>query len=488
MRFSRLLVGLFTTAASTGIFISANACTTVLVGKNVTTDGSTMIARNEDVDTSWAKHFIVHPATDSGPTQYVSKDNHFTVNLPAKAQRYTSTPDWQQIDGQNQFGEDGINQSNVAMSGTESATTNRNAQKADPFVKTGLKETSILDVVLPYITSAKAGVQYLGHIIETQGSAENNGVIFSDNQSIWYMEIVSGHKWAAVRVPDNRYAVVPNQTMIGKLNLKDSDRYLAAPGIVNFVKKHHLKGYHNGTIDLALAFGTNDKLDQTYDRPRVWDGQRILTPSKKQAITTKRFAMFMKPDKKICIPQIQKVLSSHFNNTKYDSNGRWVGGFRPINVPTDVESHILQIRNNVPTNIAAIQWLAMASPATSAYIPFYTNINNTPDQYKIGNDQPDSKSAYWTYKMTKVLTDPYKNKFINRRVIPTQQIVAHQLTINLANSDKHAQTLTGNDLINYLTEQNQLNANYAQTEFRQLNQQLIQDATKQTSIVHHKNL
>lgn len=90
--------------------------------------------------------------------------------------------------------------------------------------------------------------------------------------------------------------------------------------------------------------------------------------------------------------------------------------------------------------------------------------------------------------MTKVLTDPYKNKFINRRVIPTQQIVAHQLTINLANSDKHAQTLTGNDLINYLTEQNQLNANYAQTEFRQLNQQLIQDATKQTSIVHHKNL
>ncbi|MEE8824384.1 dipeptidase [Lentilactobacillus sunkii] len=488
MRTTKLLPGLVAFAAAMGMGIAANACTTVLVGKDASTDGSTLAARNEDVDTSWAKHFIVHQATSNGPTQYVSKDNNFTVNLPAQAQRYTSTPDWQQIDGQNQFGEDGINSSNVAMSGTESGTTNSKALKADPFVKDGLAETSILDVVLPYITSAKEGVQYLGHIIETKGSAENNGVIFSDKNDIWYMEIGSGHQWAAVRVPDDMYAVIPNQNMIGKLKLSDSGNYLASPGITNFVKSHKLNGYKNGTVDFALAFGTNSKGDATYNRPRVWDGQRILTPSKKQSITTKRFSMFMKPDHKIGVRQIEKVLSSHFTGTKYDSNGKWVGGYRPINVPTDVESHILQIRNNVPNDIAAVQWLAMASPATSAYIPFYTNIKDTPAQYKLGTDQPDAKSAYWTYKMTRILTDPYKDVLINKDVTPTKEVVNHQLDMNLENSDNHAVHLNGDDLVNYLTEQNQMNADYAQTQFQLLNQKLIQDASRLTKIVQNKDL
>ena len=63
------------------------------------------------------------------------------------------------------------------MSATESGTTNKKAQKADPFVKDGIAETSMVDVVLPYIHSAKEGVEYLGKIVEEKGSAENNGVI-----------------------------------------------------------------------------------------------------------------------------------------------------------------------------------------------------------------------------------------------------------------------------------------------------------------------
>lgn len=35
------------------------ACTSVLVGKDASEDGSTMIARNEDMGTAWAKHFYV---------------------------------------------------------------------------------------------------------------------------------------------------------------------------------------------------------------------------------------------------------------------------------------------------------------------------------------------------------------------------------------------------------------------------------------------
>lgn len=484
----KCLVGLATFGMVMGTVSSASACTTVLVGKKASSDGSTMIARNEDVDTAWAKHYVFHTANSNGPTQYVSKDNHFTVDLPADQQRYTSTPDWQQEDGQDQFGEDGINGSNVAMSATESGTTNKKAQKADPFVKNGLEEQSMLDVVLPYVHSAREGVQRLGHIIETKGSAENNGVIFSDKNSIWYMEIVSGHHWAAVRVPNNKYAVIPNQTMIGNVNTKKGN-YMASKNLVSFVKKHDLNGYVDGhQVNLAKAFGTNNKEDATYNRPRVWDGQRILTPSKKQSIDQKHFTMFMKPDKKISVAKVQKVLGSHFTGTKYDSNGKWVGGYRPINVPTNVESHILQIRNNVPSDIAGIQWLAMASPATSVYVPFYTNVTNTPANYQKGTDKPDNNSAYWTYKMTRVLTDPYKNKLINKDVLPVQKKVQKRLDQNLAKSDKQAESLPSDQVADYLTQCNQENADYAQKQFQKLNQKLTVDATRQTKIVQDKNL
>lgn len=90
----RYLVGFAAFGFVMGTVSSASACTTVLVGKNASTDGSTMIARNEDVDTSWTKHYVYHPATSGTNTQYRSTDNGFTVDLPTNAQSYTSTPDW----------------------------------------------------------------------------------------------------------------------------------------------------------------------------------------------------------------------------------------------------------------------------------------------------------------------------------------------------------------------------------------------------------
>ena len=40
-------------------------------------------------------------------------------------------------------------------------------------MKDGIAETSMVDVVLPYIHSAKEGVEYFGKIVEEKGSAEN---------------------------------------------------------------------------------------------------------------------------------------------------------------------------------------------------------------------------------------------------------------------------------------------------------------------------
>ena len=62
----------------------------------------------------------------------------------------------------------------------------------DPYVKNGLAEDSLTTLVLPYIHSAREGVDYLGRLIAKYGSAEGNGIQFIDQDEVWYMEIASG--------------------------------------------------------------------------------------------------------------------------------------------------------------------------------------------------------------------------------------------------------------------------------------------------------
>ena len=470
-----------------GFTTSIKACTTVLVGKKASEDGAPLIARNEDLSKAWAKYFEVYPGTNNGPTQYVSQTTGMKLSLPKDAQRYTGTPDWQKEKGQQVFLEDGINASNIAMSATESTATNKKAMKADPFVKNGITEADMLPVVLPYINSAKQGVERMGKIVEQKGAVEPDGVIFSDKDSIWYMEIVSGHQWAAVRVPDDKAAVIPNQSMIGQINPKDSQNYLCSKGLIKLVKNKHLGGYDKGKVTIYKAFGTNNADDQEFNKPRTWDGQRILDPNKKQSINQSHFQMFVTPAKKVSVEEVAQILGSHFNGTKYNSWGKWEGGYRPINSPINVESHILEIRSNVPADYAALQWLCMASPATSVYVPFYTNINNTPSRYKIGTDKYDNKSAYWTYKETSVLIDSNKEKLDKKYVVPIQNKVNKQLRQNIKNDDRRAKTLNGQQLQDYLTNCNQQNADYAQNEFNKLNGQLITGIANEQQVVPNSN-
>ena len=59
------------------------ACTTILVGKKASYDGSTMIARNDDSPSGRftpKKYVVVHP--DEQPRKYISVLSHVEIDLP----------------------------------------------------------------------------------------------------------------------------------------------------------------------------------------------------------------------------------------------------------------------------------------------------------------------------------------------------------------------------------------------------------------------
>ena len=104
-------------------------CTTILVGKNASDDGSTLVARNEDSSNGVfepKRMRVVHP--DEQPRVYTSVLSHLTVELPDNPMRYTSVPDV--VPGHGIWAEAGFNELNVGMSATETLTTNERVRGA----------------------------------------------------------------------------------------------------------------------------------------------------------------------------------------------------------------------------------------------------------------------------------------------------------------------------------------------------------------------
>ena len=99
------------------------ACTTLLVGKNASYDGSTMIARNDDSGSGlfMPKKCVVVKA-DEQKEKYRTVISHLDIKLPKNPLRHTEMPN--AVDGEGIWAASGVNEANVGMTATETITSN----------------------------------------------------------------------------------------------------------------------------------------------------------------------------------------------------------------------------------------------------------------------------------------------------------------------------------------------------------------------------
>ncbi|HJE46258.1 C69 family dipeptidase [Levilactobacillus namurensis] len=398
--------------------IQSSDCTEILVGKAASMDGSTIVARNEDgYGPVNPIKFVVHAAQDQPNASFTSITTGVTVPLPAHAYRYTGTPQADQSDGQ--YEEAGINEFNVGMSATETTATNARVLGYDPLVDDGINEEAMVTLVLPYIKTAKEGAQRLGALLEKYGTGESNSIAFNDKNEIWYLETAGGHHWAAMRLPDDCYAIAPNQTLMQEVDVQDTANFLVASDLVDFVDQHHLNP-EPGHFNFREIFGTHSEADAYYNTPRTWYGQKLFNPEIDQEPASQDMPFTRQPAKKIAIEDVQFFLSSHYNGTKYDPFGTFASGtaaeqrkYRPIAMDRNQCSSILQIRNDVDADHAAIQWVAMGFFAYSPYVPFFTNINDTPEDYQNTTTTVSTDNVYWLEKTLSVIIEPHFHQYVD---------------------------------------------------------------------------
>lgn len=408
------------------------ACTTILVGKKASYDGSTMIARNDDGFFDEKKLIVVEPKDQ--PRKYKSKIAHLEIELPDNPLRYTSNPSVDPKHGI--WPANGINSANVAMTATETLTSNPRVMGADPYVvykkkeKRGEKDTiggigeeDLVAIVLPYIKTAKEGVIRLGELLEKYGTYEPNGIAFSDSDEIWRLETIGGHHWIAKRVKDEEYVIMPNQFGIDSFDFDDAfgegKEHLCSKDLREFIVENHLDCNNDGKCNPRLIFGSHDDSDHVYNTPRAWFMARYFNPRTYKwdgpnadfTPESDDIPWSLKPERKIGVDEVKYILSSYYQGTEFnpytsqDTGKR--GMYRSIGINRTGCMAILQIRGYMPEEIKGVEWICFGPNSFNAPLPMYTNVSKMPKYVSNTTMDPDTNSFYWNSRLIAALVDPY---------------------------------------------------------------------------------
>ena len=385
-------------------------CTTIIIGQEQTADGSMIVARSEDWDAMEAKNYEIFEGTDNGPREFVAKDSPFRCELPEKALGYSALSPYN-LHGH--WGSAGFNTAGVGMSATESIFSSDEILKHDPLVENGMAENSVFNITLPYVRTAREGVERLGMLIEKYGIAEGFGIGFVDSKEIWYLETACGHRWLACRMPKDQYFVTGNQSRFRTYDPNDKENYLASADLIEFAEKHGLYNPAQGAFDFHEAYARDIKLDTTYNYPRVWGLQQFFSPEIKNDVTKNTFPVFAKAAHKVTLTELRTAFRFHYDNTEHDPylNSNPKEPYRPVSIFRTTQTHLLQVRPELPQAIGCVNYVAMGMADLGVFLPLYQGITSYPEAYTKGNGESSADSAYWKFRKIMVLGMTNYNKY-----------------------------------------------------------------------------
>lgn len=392
MKHTKKAVSLCLTAAMVlSASTTALACTGVYVGSEASTNGSSYMGRSEDIGDLYGKIFGTAAAQEIAAGS-VYKDaygfemDYSKVGYPQKTYAYTYVKDspaygetMQDAAGNpigEAYAEAGQNEKGVCISATVSTKYNEKAEAADPLVETGFCEISMASLILGGAATAKEGVDLMAAIVDEYGAGECNSIMISDPKETWYFEIVSGHQYAAVKMPADKVSVQPNIMLLGVIDVTDTENVVASENLVKLAEENgFLMTDENGNIDVARTYAQAQSGMGQYTR--YWQGLFYVNEAAAEKLDETKINnhdnpvdLLIDPDKKMTTMEVLKFLATRGEGTKLDSNKDET--IYAVGNNRQGECHIFETRQNMPADLATIQWQAMADAEFSIYIPYYS--------------------------------------------------------------------------------------------------------------------
>ncbi len=375
----------------------ASACTTVLIGKALTEDGSVIHAHNEDmgneavgrlwaVDSGWhagdAKLEVPYVELPQVPETlaYWASGNALGAGGLGVAQT-TRAYDSVLV---------GLNERGVSMSCNWAHSREENREGV------GIRRYAIRQLLLERATTARHGVEILGELIETYGQADWGGLIYhlADPHEAWVGETTT-RNWVARRIRDDEIRVTANRFRIS------TDYDLHSKTLVSDAVENGWLTPTTGAVDFSRVYGRPGKMEQPYDTRREERVAELLAqnagglePADLFPILRDRYegTDFYTP------PQPDPVWREDLDDRPQLS--------RTISTNLAQSTFVAHLRGHLPVGVGSVLWFGLGTPSYAAYVPLYADGSSIPQSFSESSLDEGADSAWWLFRRLQRSADP----------------------------------------------------------------------------------
>ena len=390
-------------------------CTSILVTKGASKDGSTMISYS--CDGEMHPHLSMIPAADHKKGETVLIRNWYgkSAKIPQVSHTY-------KVLGL-------MNEHQVAIGETTFGGRRELLNKDGLF-----NYFTLMKIALQRAKTAKEAIKVMTSLVEKYGYG-STGESFSiaDKNEVWLLEMIGtgkggkGAVWVAVKIPDGYISAHANLSRIGVFS-KYKTEVIHSKNVISFAIK---KGYYNpktdGPFNFSKVYDPPTEEDVKYSLRRVWSIFRRSAPSLNLSPDyssfvkgAKPYPLYIKPDKKLGVRDVIALHRDHYEGTPFDMtkdltagpfgapdrwrpiswkvNGKLYSWERPIATQQACFVFVSQSRGYMPDEIGGVYWFGLDNPYTNFFAPFYISITELPKSYTVGRLQRFSRdSAWWAF-------------------------------------------------------------------------------------------
>lgn len=432
MKMKRLLLAVL---LLTAYMANGWACTNFIVGKKASADGSVIISYSADSYGMFG--YLCHfPAAQHAPgimrDIYDWDSGKYLGKIKEAKQTYNV------IGNMNEF--------QVTIGET---TFGGRPELVD---STGIMDYgSLIYVALQRSRTAKEAIKVMTDLVKEYGYY-SSGESFSiaDPNEAWIMEMigkgpgVKGAVWVAVRIPDDCIAAHANQSRIHKFDMNDKENCLYSPDVISFARE---KGYFSGVnkdFSFADAYCPLDFSGLRFCEARVWSFYNMFSKSTGQSYLSyiqgdskEPMPLYVKPDNKVSVRDIQHAMRDHYEGTALDItkdmgagcfqmpyrlspltfnvDGQEYFNERPISTQQSAFVFVSQMRSTLPDAIGGVLWFGLDDANMTVFTPVYCNTDKVPYPYQQKNGDCVTfswDSAFWIYNWVADMIRPRYNLMV----------------------------------------------------------------------------
>ena len=379
MKYAKRLIGLILILTVCLSATGALGCTSIYIGSEVSASGAVIFARSEDYSNSQNKLFYVSAAGNHAAGEEYAGCYGFKWTFTHDSYGYTAfsddngagvdyvCPDCGGTHAHTPYEAAGTNEKGVSVTATETIGGLEETENADPFEDEGIEEAEIVTVLLSEAASAKEALELLTGIYDTQGANAGSGIFIGDAQETWYIENVTGHQYIAVKLSADMVMTEPNMSVIGLIDLDDTENVCASDGLIAVAKEagtyvgseedntiDYVGSYNGGSVPNARMVNALKYLDPAYadlEADQIDAAASYLVSNVKDGEIVPMYTGIT-PGRKLDIGDVQGYY--HISN---------IGQVR------NLETHIFEISDG--SAAGTVEWVCMNDAALGLFVPYY---------------------------------------------------------------------------------------------------------------------